>query len=70
MSHSNVKWWSKSAIAEDLGVHPNSVTRLVRERRFPSPVRVSETFVRWPDDVYQSWKREHVEARDRELVTS
>jgi predicted DNA-binding transcriptional regulator AlpA len=64
------RWWTKAAIAADLGCHPNSVTRMVREKRFPPPVKVSDTFVRWPDDIYQAWKREQIEARDRELEAS
>jgi predicted DNA-binding transcriptional regulator AlpA len=62
------RWWTKDEIAADLNLHPNSITRMVRENRFLQPVRVSETFVRWPDDEYQAWKRLQIQARDRKLA--
>jgi predicted DNA-binding transcriptional regulator AlpA len=60
-------WLSKDEIAADLGLHPNSITRMVREGRFPQPVRVSGTFIRWPDNEYQAWKRLQIQARDHKL---
>ncbi|MBN9557922.1 MAG: helix-turn-helix domain-containing protein [Alphaproteobacteria bacterium] len=45
---------SKQRVAEILGLHPGSLMRLVKQGRFPKPIRIGVTRgpVRWrPSDV-------------------
>jgi predicted DNA-binding transcriptional regulator AlpA len=61
-------WLTKRQIAADLGIHHNSIPRLVRQGRLPQPVRFGPTFVRWDSDEYAAHRRAALEARDRELA--
>jgi predicted DNA-binding transcriptional regulator AlpA len=63
-------WLTKHEIALDLGVHINTVPRLVREGRLPAPVRFGPTMVRWSASEYRAWRERQLEARDRELEAS
>jgi predicted DNA-binding transcriptional regulator AlpA len=63
-------WLTKREIAEDLGIHINSVPRLVAEGRLPEPVRFGLTMIRWPAEEYRAWRQAQIEARDRELGQS
>lgn len=48
---------SKSAVANILGVHPQTVMRLVREGRFPQPLRTGDigSAVRWRAKEVSEW---------------
>jgi predicted DNA-binding transcriptional regulator AlpA len=61
-------WLTKKDIAADLGVHPNSIPRMVAEGRLKPPVRLSTTLVRWDAEEYRAWREAQIEARDRELA--
>jgi predicted DNA-binding transcriptional regulator AlpA len=48
---------SKSELGQLLGIHANSVPRLVREGRFPPPLRFSSTWIGWPEADIAEWLR-------------
>lgn len=51
------KLLSKRAVADVLGVHPQTVMRLVRQRKFPAPIRTGEigSAVRWRAEDLNAW---------------
>jgi hypothetical protein len=57
------EWLTKHDVARELKVHPNHVGAMVRQGRFPQPIRLSNTFVRWSRAEFEAWKRQHVETR-------
>ncbi len=58
---------SKAEVAAKIGVHPESVMRLVRAGRFPKPVRLGgngPSFrVRWPESEVDEWLAGRMAAR-------
>lgn len=51
------KLLSKQTVADILGVHPQTVMRLVRESKFPQPLRTGEkgSAVRWRNKDVSNW---------------
>lgn len=51
------KLLSKRAVADILGVHEQTIMRLVREKRFPQPLRTGEkgSAVRWRTKDVSEW---------------
>lgn len=46
----------KRTVAARIGVHPETVMRLVREGRFPAPVRfAANARPRWPSAIIDAW---------------
>ncbi|WP_300379533.1 helix-turn-helix domain-containing protein [Henriciella sp.] len=54
------KLLSKAAVAEFLDLHPGSVMRLVRQGRFPQPLRTGDigSAVRWREQDINDWIEE------------
>jgi len=51
------RYLSKKAVASRLNVHPETVGRLVREGRFPRPIKFSDRGAcRWPEHVVDAWE--------------
>ncbi len=49
---------SKRQVAALLGIHPLSVNRMVRQQRFPAPLKLSSGeggHCRWPESVVRRW---------------
>jgi predicted DNA-binding transcriptional regulator AlpA len=59
------RFLNRRDIAERLRCHPNSVPRLVRQGRLPSPVRLSRTNVRWPESEFEAWVQTQIKMRDQ-----
>lgn len=58
---------TKQATAERLGVHPEHVMKMVRQGRFPKPIRMGDSFrhaVRWAEDEVEAWIAAKLAARD------
>lgn len=58
---------SKQATAESLGVHPEHLMRMVRQGRFPKPIRLGNSFrhaVRFAKDEVEEWIAEKLAARE------
>lgn len=53
----NEKLLSKRAVADILDVHPQTIMRLVREGKFPSPLRTGDigSAVRWRSSDVTGW---------------
>ena len=41
--------------------------RMVRQGRFPKPIRLSATIPAWPEDEVDSWQQARVDERDQFL---
>ena len=58
---------TKREVAAKIGVHPESVMRLVRAGRFPKPVRLGgdgpRFRVRWPENEVDDWLASRMAAR-------
>ena len=61
------KLLSKSAVAEFLGLHPGSVMRLVRQGKFPPPLRTGNigSAVRWREQDIATWIEERASCDGR-----
>ena len=46
---------SKSAVAELVGYHAEHVMRLVREGKFPSPLKLNGHAARWREEDVHTW---------------
>ena len=61
------KLLTKKEVATLCGVHPESVSRLVRAGRFPKPVRLGgdakSNRVRWPEKEVDDWLAARMTAR-------
>jgi excisionase family DNA binding protein len=58
---------TKKATAERLGVHPEHLMKLVRQGRFPKPMRLGESFrhaVRFAEDEVEAWVAQKLAARE------
>jgi prophage regulatory protein len=44
-----------AAVAERLAVSVRTLWRMVREGRFPAPIRYNRKLVRWPESVVDAW---------------
>ena len=54
---------SKKTVAARLSVHPGTVDRLVRENRFPKPIKFSARGAcRWPEHVVVAWEEDRLAA--------
>ena len=60
-----VRFLNRRDIAARLRCHPNSVPRLVRQGRFPPPVRLSRTSVLWPESEFNAWAEAQIQLRDQ-----
>lgn len=45
-----------------LPIHPNSIWRLVREGKFPSPIKLSEAVTAWRISDIEEWEKSREEA--------
>ena len=54
---------SKREVARRIGFHPESVMRLVRQGRFPAPVRFSGTKLGFVASEVSSWQMERMAER-------
>ena len=59
-----MKFLRKPETAARVGYHPEHVMRLVREGRFPRPVRIGPRSVAFVEDEVEAWMAERVEERD------
>jgi prophage regulatory protein len=58
---------TKQATAERLGVHPEHMMKMVRQGRFPKPIRMGDSFrhaVRWAEDEVDAWIAVKLAARE------
>ena len=54
----NEQLLSKTTVAAILGVHPNSLTRLVQQGRFPKPIKMGTAMqarARWRSSDVEAW---------------
>lgn len=61
------KLLSKREAAQHVGIHPESLMRMVREGKFPRPIRIGEgatSRVRFIAEEVQAWVAAKVAARD------
>lgn len=64
---------SKAAIAKKLGYHPGHLMRLVREGKFPKPIKLGEGeagAVRFVESEVEAWLEARVTARDASQAIS
>ena len=61
VSNSSVKLLRLPAVMEMTGISESSVYRLVREKKFPQPVRVAvPKMTVWPSDVIDKWVQDQL----------
>mgnify|MGYP001551605366 CR=1 FL=1 len=52
---------SRKTVASRHGVHPETVYRLVRDGKFPKPIKFSPRGAcRWPEHVVDAWEAEQL----------
>jgi len=63
-----MKFLKKKAAAERLGIHPESLMRLVRQGRFPPPVTIvaGGRDKGWPDTEIEAYQNARIAERDGE----
>lgn len=64
---------TKQATAERLGVHPEHMMKMVRQGRFPKPIRMGDSFrhaVRFAEDEVEAWIAAKLAARDAPVTAS
>jgi prophage regulatory protein len=54
----------KIRTAEKVGYHPSHVMRLVRQKKFPQPVRLGPNSVAFVEDEVDEWMRARLDERD------
>ena len=54
----------KNPTADRVGYHPSHVMRLVREGRFPKPVRLGPNSIAFVEEEVEQWQQARVDARD------
>jgi prophage regulatory protein len=54
----------KNPTAEKVGYHPAHVMRLVRQNKFPKPVRLGPNSIAFVEDEVEEWMRARLEERD------
>ena len=54
---------SKREVARRTGYHPESVMRLVRQGRFPAPVRLADTKIGFVEAEITAWQLERMAER-------
>ena len=61
ISDSSVRLLRLPAVMEMTGISESSVYRLVREKKFPQPVRVAvPKMTVWPSDVIDKWVQDQL----------
>ena len=64
VSNSNVRLLRMPAVVAITGISEGSVYRLVREKKFPQPVRVAvPKMTVWPSDVIDKWVQDQLVER-------
>ena len=58
------KFLTKREVAERLGYHPESITRMAREGRFPQPVRLAANKSAFVEVEVETWVKAQMAARD------
>ena len=59
-----MRFLTKAETAARVRYHPEALMRLVRQGRFPKPVRLAATKLVWPEAEIESWQEARVADRD------
>ena len=54
----------KPEVGQRIGLSPVHIMRLVRQGRFPAPVRISDNSIGWPQHEIDAWIEERIRRRD------
>ena len=57
----------KNQVAARIGYSQSHLMRLVRQGRFPKPIRLSATIPAWPENEVEAWQQARIDERDRSL---
>ena len=58
------RWLSTGLVGRRFGVHPQTISRWVREGRFPRPIHMAEGKHRfWLVEEIEEWERQKLEER-------
>ena len=56
--------YRRDDVAELTGFHPDYIRQLVREKKFPRPIRLGERAVGWLQSDIVRWQRQRIAERD------
>lgn len=64
MTHAPIKILRKPIVVERVGLSGTTIWRLVRDKRFPAPIRLSTNAIGWRESDVEEWLRSRVDTKE------